>query len=600
VAVRADPPDAVEIRLLGSFEVVRNGSRIALGTRKQRAVLALLALEPRSPVSASRLIDALWGDDPPASARAVLQTYVAGLRKGLEGTGVELQTQGSGYSLEVELAAVDSERFRSLAAEARSQATRGEREVAAETLRAALALWRGRPLEEFGSEPGLVEAAERLEAQRVDATEERVEADLSVGASVALVDELQTLVSEHPYRERLRGQLMRALYLMGRQGEALEAYRDARRTLADDLGVEPGPELRRLERAILEQDPALAPAPVSAPAVDQPRPDEPSLRPRSRRSLVLVIGGVIALLAAATASVLARDGKPPLIAPPNSVAAIDPATNRVVATVPVGIRPGPVFGSDKTLWVGNLKDQSLTAIDVGARTFVGTYPLERRTPDSGAVVGDTVWVVHGRLGTISILDAQFGVIQRTIPVAGRETYTPTGAIAIADSVAWAAFGDSTFARLQTATGKETGRTFAGVGPTGVAVGFASVWVVSSDATLKRFNPASFEEGPLETHPVARRPSGIATGEGAVWFTSMADASVTRFDPNAESIETIQVGAGPTAIAVGLGAVWVANADDGTISRIDPRTNDVTRIEIGNRPSGLAVAGGLVWVAVQGP
>jgi DNA-binding SARP family transcriptional activator len=228
VSAVSDQDDAVEIRLLGPFEVVRNGSTVQLGTRKQRAVLALLALEPNSAIPTDRLIDALWGEDPPASARAV-QTYVAGLRKGLDGTGIEVSTRGPGYSLEVEAAAVDAERFRVLVRDARKHASLGAREVAADMLRDALALWRGRPLEEFHPEPGLVDAAERLEAQRIGATEERIEADLSAGASAALVDELEALVTEHPYRERLRGQLMRALYLVGRQGDALESYRDARR-----------------------------------------------------------------------------------------------------------------------------------------------------------------------------------------------------------------------------------------------------------------------------------------------------------------------------------------------------------------------------------
>ena len=287
--------------------------------------------------------------------------------------------------------------------------------------------------------------------------------------------------------------------------------------------------------------------------------------------------------------------------PPNFLAAVDPTTNKVVATIPVGVRPGPVFGTDETLWVGNLTDRSLTAIDVRAQRFTGTYGLDRRTPDAGVVVDDdTLWIVHGRLGVISVVDAQFGVVQETIEVGGREPYTPTGAIAVADGVAWAAFGDSTFASLETATGRETGRTFAGVGPTGVAVGFGSVWVVSSDATLKRFNPASFEEGPLDTHAIAPRPGGLAAGEGAVWYSSTADDIVTRFEPNGRSSRTIPVGDAPTSIAIGSGSVWVANSGEGTLSRIDPRTNEEETIEIGNRPSGVAVAGGLVWVTVQAP
>ena len=568
-------------------------------------MLALLALEPNSAIPTDRLIDAIWGEDPPASARAVLQTYVAGLRKGLDGTGIKVSTRGPGYSLDVDAGLVDAEQFRALVGEARKLASRGDRAATAETLRQALALWRGRPLEEFRPEPGLAEAAERLEAQRIGATEERIEADLVAGSATGLVHELEALVAEHPYRERLRGQLMRALYLDGRQGEALEAYRDARRRLADDLGVEPGPELRQLERSILEHDPELAPAATPAPArdIETPTPDVPESAGRSRRSLVLLALGAVGLVVAILAFVVVRDEEAPVTVPPNSLAAVDPTTHKVVATIPVGVQPGPVFGTDETLWVGNLgdRDRNLTEIDVRTRKSVGTPSLDRRTPNAGAVVSDdTLWIVHGRLGVISVVDAQFGVVQRTLDVAGREIYTPTGAIAVAEDVAWVAFGDATFARLETATGRETGRTFAGVGPTGVAVGFGSVWVVSSDATLKRFNPASFDQGPLATYPVGRRPGGIAAGEGAVWFSSTADDNVTRFEPNSGSSQQIPVGDAPTAIAIGFGSVWVANSGEGTLSRIDPRTNAEETIEIGNRPSGIAVAGGLVWVTVQAP
>ena len=141
------------------------GAPVGLGTRKQRAVLALLALQPNATVPTDRLIDDLWGDQPPASARAVLQTYVAGLRKGLDGTGLEVETRGPGYALAIDPLAVDTERFQRLVTAARKQAAAGERAVAAAALREALGLWRGRALEDFGSEPGLEDWGERLEAR---------------------------------------------------------------------------------------------------------------------------------------------------------------------------------------------------------------------------------------------------------------------------------------------------------------------------------------------------------------------------------------------------------------------------------------------------
>ena len=599
----ADREDSAEIRLLGPFDVVRNGWSVALGTRKQRAVLALLALEPNSAVSTTRLIDALWGDVPPASARAVLQTYVAGLRRSLAGTGIALETRASGYALEVDVARVDSERFRALVAEARGQAARGERKAAADKLRTALALWRWRPFEEFGSEPGLADAAERLEEQRVGVTEERIEADLSVGATGALVDELYALVAEHPFRERLRGQLMRALYLAGRQGAALEVYREGRRLLAEDLGVEPGPELRRLERRILEQDPGLSPAArVAVPDDDVQPPDAPGRPGASPRLRGGLAAAAAALLTVASVVLLTRGGAEAIVVPANSVAVIDPASNAVVHTVSVGIRPGPVVGTSTTLWVGNLKDRTLTAIDIHTREITGTFTLDNRTPDALAVDHGIAWVVHGRLGQISFLDAQFGAMWAVHDVAGRAPYAPTGAIALAGRWGWAVFGDSTLARLRNPGGGLTGTTLAGNSPVGVAVGYRSVWVANSgDATVQRFDPDTFQTGPIKTFTVASRPGGIAIGAGGVWVTSTGDDLDTRIDPSGTSTLQIEVGDAPTAVAVGEGAVWVANTGDRSISRIDPDTTEVEEtIELGNPPAGVALAGGLVWVTVQAP
>ena len=382
----------------GRSRYLLEGAPVGLGTRKQRAVLALLALQPNATVPTDRLIDDLWGDQPPASARAVLQTYVAGLRKGLDGTGLEVETRGPGYALAIDPLAVDTERFQRLVTAARKQAAAGERAVAAAALREALGLWRGRALEDFGSEPGLEDAAERLEALCIAATEERIEAELDAGSSAALVVELEALVAEHPYRERLRGQLMRALYLDGRQGEALEAYRAARTTLADDLGVEPGPELRRLERAILEHDPELAPR---GPPSDGPGPGpEPRLRSPSRRGLIALALATATVVAGGAAILVAREGDAAVVVRPNSVAVIDADTNEVVAQVPVGLRPGPIAAADGSVWVGILDDRAVTRITGRRLEDVSPqYPRSttghRRASRTGSA---PVWVAHGLRG----------------------------------------------------------------------------------------------------------------------------------------------------------------------------------------------------------
>jgi DNA-binding SARP family transcriptional activator len=235
----------VEYDLLGPLEVRSDGRTIAVGHGKQRALLAVLALNAGRVVSTERLIDELWGDEPPATATTALQVYVSRLRKSL-GEGA-IETRAPGYLVEGD---VDVRRFDELVSEAR----RSQPSRTAELLDEALGLWRGEAL----SDCELPLEAARLEEQRVAALEQRIEADLAGGRSSELVGELESLIAEHPLREPFRAQLMLALYRAGRQAEALEAYRSARSTLLDELGIEPSPRLQQLEQAILRQDDSLA------------------------------------------------------------------------------------------------------------------------------------------------------------------------------------------------------------------------------------------------------------------------------------------------------------------------------------------------------
>ena len=242
----------VEFLLLGSL-VVRDdeGRELRLSRRKHRVLLASLLLHPGEVVSRERLLEALWPEGPPATASTALQGHVSHLRKLL---GSErLVTHAPGYRLEPHQDSIDVERFERLLAEAGEIA---EVELRAERLRSALSLWRGRPLPEFESESFARDELRRLDDLRLRALEDRLDADLALGRHGEVVGELTALIAEHPYRERLRRQLMLALYRAGRQPDALAAYRDARAALAE-LGLEPGPELRNLEQAILNQDPAL-------------------------------------------------------------------------------------------------------------------------------------------------------------------------------------------------------------------------------------------------------------------------------------------------------------------------------------------------------
>jgi DNA-binding SARP family transcriptional activator/tetratricopeptide (TPR) repeat protein len=249
----------MDFRILGPLEVLDEGRPVALSGSKQRALLALFLLHLGETLSTDRLIDELWGERPPATAAKTLQVHISRLRKALgggEGDGL-LVTREHGYELALDPERLDAHRFQELVARGRAELAAGRPERAASALDEALSLWRGPPLADLAYEPFAQREIARLDDLRVAALEHLIEARLALGAHAELVGELEALIAEHPYRERLRAQLMLALYRSDRQADALQAYQDARKALVEELGIEPGEHLRELERAILEQDPRL-------------------------------------------------------------------------------------------------------------------------------------------------------------------------------------------------------------------------------------------------------------------------------------------------------------------------------------------------------
>ena len=245
----------MEFRILGPLEVARDGEPLALGAVQQRALLAVLVLRCGEAVSTGRLVDELWGERAPATAAKTVQVYVSHLRKAL-GTGV-IVTQGRGYRLAAAPGQVDAVRFEALGGEGRRALASGDAARARERLCTALGLWRGEPLADFAYEPFAQGEIERLWEARLVAIEDRIEADLALGADGELVGEIESLIAANPLAERLRGQLMLALYRAGRQADALAAYRQASELLREELGLEPSRPLQNLERAILGHDASL-------------------------------------------------------------------------------------------------------------------------------------------------------------------------------------------------------------------------------------------------------------------------------------------------------------------------------------------------------
>jgi DNA-binding SARP family transcriptional activator len=258
----------LQFGVLGPLEVLRDERPIEIAGAKQRALLTQLLLRANEVVSRDRLVDGLWGDNVPEAAANALAALVARLRKTLSAD--VLLTRPGGYELRITRQALDLHRFETLAEEGSGALAAGNPARASESLHAAIQLWRGAPLADFSFEPFAQPAIMRLEELRLVAIENRIEADLALGRHLDLLADLRSLLAEHPLRDRLRGQLMLALYRSGRQADALEVYREGRRLFVDELGIEPGPALQELEKAILQQDAGLASARTGGPSLAGP------------------------------------------------------------------------------------------------------------------------------------------------------------------------------------------------------------------------------------------------------------------------------------------------------------------------------------------
>jgi DNA-binding SARP family transcriptional activator/DNA-binding beta-propeller fold protein YncE len=578
----------VEFRLLGPIEVIDDGRPLSLGGKKQRSILAMLLLNANSVVSTDRLIDTVWGDAAPATVESVLQGYVSKLRRLL---GLALETRSPGYVLRVDADQIDAARFERSLHEARDFPP-VER---ARALGDALALWRGPALADLAYEDFAQPEIARLENLRLAALEARIDAELALARHADLVGELEALVREHPLRERFHEQLMLALYRAGRQVEALEAYRAARRTLVAEAGVEPGPALRELERRVLAHDPALA-APEAAPDRHPVRRARPT---RRRRGTV-----AIALLAAVAAVVaglaMARRKDDAVEVRPMTVAAIDPSTTDIVAAVPVGPQLAPgrfrsaVAIGGRWMWVANAGRRTVTRIDLvsrESRTFgVGVEPFGL------AVASGSLWVT-GRAGGLVRAPVGDPALAEAVALP-QPDLTSAEEVAASGTSVWviaARRGGVVLERLDARTGAVRAET-----PLGsrsqthdIALTVDSVWVTSTLGNVVwRVSRATDR---IDRIAVAA-PTAIAAASHAVWVASQADDAVWKIDATTNLGREMPAGDAPTDVAVGGGAVWVANWRAGTVTRIDPTRRIVSAtIDVAPRVSAVVWARGLLWV-----
>ena len=493
----------------------------------------------------------------------------------------------------------------------RRELATGEAERASLTLRDALALWRGPALADLAFEPFAQTEIARLEELRLTALEARIEADLALGGQDSLVAELETLVAAHPYREGLRAQLMLALYRSGRQAEALETYRRAKRTFSEELGIDPSPRLRELEGAILRQDSSL-----DAPGSEALRREEEGAetvrekrRLPSRGTVALAAALGLAIAAAVVAAVRGSSGRSsvPVQLTGESVAVIDPGTNTIVGEIPVGGRPAGLAVGEGSVWVGNRDDNTLLRIDPRSLDVVRTIGLTVAPTDVDVGAG-SVWVLSD-WALLRVDPATYDVVD-TVPLPrgspARWSHMEVGANAV--YVCSCAGPPGTVIRIDPATiSVETVRR----SPVWMfAYGEGSLWALTGEPdTIDQIDPKT--NAVVDTIPLGRiGESGtgwryrMAVGEGAIWV--LAPASLWRIDSTTKRfVGSVPLGHSEegSSVATGDGAVWVAKPE-GILLRVDPDSQTVaTTIPLGTLiyPAdlwdALAVGEGSVWIAV---
>jgi DNA-binding SARP family transcriptional activator/DNA-binding beta-propeller fold protein YncE len=576
-------------RLLGPFEAVADDGTIVPLRTKPRALLAALLLSPGSSISAQSLVDAVWGETAPASARDLIRLYVSQLRESLGESAVE--TRPGGYAVPADTT-IDSTQFNEAIEEGRAARDAGNLEVALDAYDRGLALWvSDSVLPDTPLEGDAHIAAGLLEEQRLAAVEERFEVAMSVGATHELVGHLEGLVKAHPARERLRGLLMLALYRSGRQAEALATYRQGRQYLSDEFGLEPASELRDLERAILQQNPSLDVLRQRRfPQVDPA--DTVARSPwRRRRTMLTITAAAVVAGAIALTAVSAETGHRNVIAHPNSILALDPHTGHPKKTLAIPGVPVAAGTGGGLLLVGTAA-QTLLEINPRNDRLVATVGLPA-TPRAVVYAAGRIWVSNAEDATLT----RVGPGQLVSPP---ETPEPEakGPLSLTPSVdgLWVGSFDNAITRLSTEGGATT--SFRAVQPHALATAFGSLWVAQATrVTVRRIDLRTSRATLI---PVGGPTSEIAASASAVWALGWSDATLWRIDPRTDAVvASIPVAPDASAIVTIGNTVWVVAATSGGLQQIDPRTNRVGRtIELKRAIGAVTADRNTLWLGIR--
>jgi DNA-binding SARP family transcriptional activator/streptogramin lyase len=644
----------VEFRILGPLEVLDEGRPITLGPLKEQVVLAVLLLHTNEVVSREHLIDELWGESPPPTARKAINVYLSQVRKTLSRNGENpIATAAGGYRLAVEAERLDAACVQRLLAAAREYVSAGELDAAAQILCEALSLWRGPTLAGLQFESRGRDEVARLDELRIAALMDRFDCDLALGRHEQVLGELSVLVREHPLRERLRAQQMLALYRSDRQADALEVYAETRRALVEELGIEPSPALQRLQQAILRHDPSLetpegtaavnglapsaaAPPPTPTAEVEERAPRRP-FHPR-RWQLALAAFMILAAAAAAAVTLSTPGITTPRVVP-NSLVRLNPRTGKPTLVVPVGVEPGPIAITPTAIWTSNYGDNTVSRYDLRTHTVEprAGFPAQ---PFDTVVDGDgNAWITSSyedhlparnafltRLaagtggtspGTLYPSHAQ--TIDLPLPMAGYE--------ALGGGYLWVIVGghgpldgDDSVARVDLSTNGVASVKRLDESATSVSFGYGSAWIgtYGPDSRVEAIRAGDSRPTKVVLQNSANwGPPSIAVGEGAVWaLTAMPWASgragpeLIEIDPQTlQVLHRLNLSAEQSgAVAVGAGAVWTTGGLGGGtnraaegVTKIDPRTDRIIRtFPLGDRTRvtcGIAATPSAVWVTI---
>ena len=575
----------MEFRILGALEVLDGQRPVTVAGGKQRLLLAMLLAGGGGRVSRDVLSDALWPDRAAGDSAHALDLQISRLRR-VVGPD-RLVTHDGGYSLEVSGSEVDADRFGALVAEAGGRPP----SEAATRLRAALALWRGPPFGTLGDEQPLRAPARVLEDRRVEALEALFDAELALGCDATIVRELEALVAERPLRERPCEQLMLALYRCSRQADALRVYDDLRRRLAEELGIGPGENARRLHEAIVRQDPALR-RPGPTPIADRRR-RRPALIAASAAAVLLLVGIALTAGGDGSQSATARASWRVPVSP-QSLAFIDLRNGRVLAAAPIGPE---LTDGNASLAQGRGVDWVATGsgalLQVDSRRHRIARSISLGVPPAAIVVGlGSVWVLAADRPLLLRIDPVYGAVERRYrlpaPRAGRPD-RPSG-VAVAAGSVWVAQGEQRVLRIDPRSGRTLARIPA-PGATSLAATDEAVWVAGGHrGALYRIDPVT--DAVVTRVGLDSYVCCVAVGGGYVWAMNHR---VWKLSSEGRVMSSISIDGDGANLAWTGGAIWVSEGRSGQETRIEPSDDSTRTLSTGGLALLTAVHGGVATV-----